>query len=334
MGEIHSPQKTGGNYVPSSIEHRIATLVKKMREKKLPVFPSDVKAWCTSLIEGTPAQSRFLEGKASEGWYRNFLRRNNLETGAFSPLEMTRAEWLTPDNLKVYYETAEGVLLKAGVAERNQHYDPKDPYSQSIIITHPERIASFDETRVELDQTHATKAKMDRSIRAGKDDRGEQLATKSSATATVVAGRIGAGLALPLYVVFSSGDSYEPAWCRHYPSDVKDAEGKVLHWRYNSNPKGSMTEEFAADYMLSILYPALQNPKKRSDAPGQQGVVFCDGVGTHLGFIVLETAVENGLEIVLRVPHLSYRLQGEDTVNFGPFKVRMPCFTLMLGDSV
>ena len=49
--------------------------------------------------------------------------------------------------------------------------------------------------------------------------------------------------------------------------------------------------------------------------------MFCDGVGTHLGLQVLEAAVENGLEIVLRVPHLSFRLQGEDTVNFGPFKV-------------
>jgi hypothetical protein len=43
---------------------------------------------------------------------------------------------------------------------------------------------------------------------------------------------------------------------------------------------------------------------------------MCDWVGTHIGFVVLETAVELGLEIVLRVPYLSFCLQGEDTVTF------------------
>jgi hypothetical protein len=44
-------------------------------------------------------------------------------------------------------------------------------------------------------------------------------------------------------------------------------------------------------------------------------------VGTHLGITVLEAAVDLGLEICLRVPHLSHILQGKDTVNFGPLKV-------------
>jgi hypothetical protein len=51
--------------------------------------------------------------------------------------------------------------------------------------------------------------------------------------------------------------------------------------------------------------------------------VICDGVGTHIGFAVLETAVELGLEVVLRVPHLSIRLQGEDTANFSVLKVKL-----------
>ncbi len=33
-------------------------------------------------------------------------------------------------------------------------------------------------------------------------------------------------------------------------------------------------------------------------------------------FVVVEKAIELGLEILLRVPNLSYVLQGEDTVNF------------------
>ena len=42
----------------------------------------------------------------------------------------------------------------------------------------------------------------------------------------------------------------------------------------------------------------------------------CDGVGTHLGYSVVMKALELGLEILLQVPHLSYALQEEDTVNF------------------
>ena len=49
--------------------------------------------------------------------------------------------------------------------------------------------------------------------------------------------------------------------------------------------------------------------------------MICDGVGTHIGFSVLEVAVQKGMEEALRVPHLSFRLQGEDTVNFGVLKV-------------
>jgi hypothetical protein len=51
--------------------------------------------------------------------------------------------------------------------------------------------------------------------------------------------------------------------------------------------------------------------------------VICDGVGTHIGFVVLETAVELGLEVVMRVSHLSFRMQGEDTMNFSVLKVKL-----------
>ena len=45
-------------------------------------------------------------------------------------------------------------------------------------------------------------------------------------------------------------------------------------------------------------------------------MLICDGVGTHLGYHVVKMAIELGIEIMLRVPHLSFVLQGEDTVNF------------------
>ena len=86
--------------------------------------------------------------------------------------------------------------------------------------------------------------------------------------------------------------------------------------------RGVSQEELAKDYMESTLHPALGSPPSRNEDPRQQCVVICDGVGTHIGLSVLEAAVELGIEVVLRVPHLSFRLQGEDTVIFSVLKVR------------
>ncbi len=46
-----------------------------------------------------------------------------------------------------------------------------------------------------------------------------------------------------------------------------------------------------------------------------------NGVGTHLGYHVVKKAIDLGMEILLRVPHLSFVLQGEDTMNL---KVKTP----------
>ena len=326
-GRIPSPQKPGGVFVPSSIEDRIVRLIKGLRQRKLPVFGDDVMGWCTEFIKGTPYAAYFPDGKASVGWYRGFLRRTGMTTGTVRPLEITRSEWLTEENLATYYDVAEGVLLNAGVAVRNTAYVPGEPFSQSILITRPERIVSFDETRLELDCTRTSKARTDRVVRSGYEDRGESLATKSSATASAICGRTGTGLALPPYIVFSSGQTFQHSWAPAYVSEVLDSNGQRIQWRYNHNAKGSVTEEWAADYLKQIIAPALHGTKPAAEAPGEQGVIFCDGVGTHLGITVLETAIEMGAEVILRVPHLSFVLQGEDTINFGPLKVSYNCIS-------
>jgi hypothetical protein len=64
------------------------------------------------------------------------------------------------------------------------------------------------------------------------------------------------------------------------------------------------------------LKPALGYPLTRDTHPGEQGGVMCDGVGSHLCYNVIEKAIEMGMEILLRVPYLSYIVQGEDIVNF------------------
>jgi hypothetical protein len=145
------------------------------------------------------------------------------------------------------------------------------------------------------------------------------MVTKSSSTATAACGRNGIGEALPPYIVLSSGISMTTRWTR--TGLETEVNGRKLGWRFNHNKKGSLNSHGLMDYTQTVLKPAAYMAKPRSEQPGQQAVVICDGVGTHLGLQVLEGALENGMEILLRVPNFSFLLQGEDTCNFGPLKV-------------
>jgi len=218
---------------------------------------------------------------------------------------------------RVGQEVSKGVLLKAGVSVVNPDYDPEVPYSQEILITHPERICSYDQTKMELECAKGGKGRKDWTLKAGPDDDGTTVVTKSDKCAFAVCGRLGDGRSLPVFMCFASGDSYEPSWAPHNVcEDILDKDDNPLPWRYISNAKGSITEEYCAIYIETVLHPVLGYPKPRSSHPGEQGEIICDGVGTHLGYHVLKKALELGMEIIMRVPHLSFALQGEDTVNF------------------
>ncbi len=75
---------------------------------------------------------------------------------------------------------SKGVLiLKAGVAVLNPDFDPAVPYSQEILITRPERICSYDETKMELDCTKGGKGKSGRCPTTGPGDDGTVVVAKS-----------------------------------------------------------------------------------------------------------------------------------------------------------
>jgi hypothetical protein len=85
------------------------------------------------------------------------------------------------------------MLINAGVAVKNPTYDPSEPYSEELIIVAPERICSYDKTRVELDCTDPSKGLTDRIVRVGTKDDGTSLVTKSRKTTFAVCGRLGDG---------------------------------------------------------------------------------------------------------------------------------------------
>jgi len=151
-------------------------------------------------------------------------------TCALRPLEQTRSAWYTPENLESYFNVARDVLINAGVAELNPNYDHNVVYNEEIIITHPERIYSYDETRMEMAYTDSTKGESDKIVKPLGDD-GTTVVTKSSKTGSACCRRLGDGRPLPVFIVFASGDSLELAWCLDVvAANIFDNEGNPLPW--------------------------------------------------------------------------------------------------------
>jgi hypothetical protein len=83
------------------------------------------------------------------------------------------------------------------------------------------------------------------------------LVTKSRCTATAVCGRTSDGRGLPVYIVFNSGARLAGGWTWDYTSDVLDADGNRIKWRFASNEKGSLNEEGCEDYLRNTSAPLL-----------------------------------------------------------------------------
>jgi len=90
-----SPQKPGSVSLPSHIEKKIATVFRGLRERKFPVFASEIMRWAAGEIAETDYAIKFPDGKPSEVWYRGWLRRMEFTTGILRPLERARSDKYT-----------------------------------------------------------------------------------------------------------------------------------------------------------------------------------------------------------------------------------------------
>jgi hypothetical protein len=73
-----------------------------------------------------------------------------------------------------------------------------------------------------------SKGKQDRGLRAGVEDDGEYIITKSISCATVLCGRLGPGEALPPYTVFASSNACHLAWAPRFSPDIKNMDGGYM----------------------------------------------------------------------------------------------------------
>ena len=87
--------------------------------------------------------------------------------------------------------------------------------------------------------------------------------------------------------------------------------------RFWTNEKGGVTGDLGIKYIRGCIEPCI--PDLSVERPA---VLIMDGHGSHFTLEVLRYCRSIGLVIVLRPPHTTHILQGEDVVHFAEFKPR------------
>ena len=117
------------------------------------------------------------------------LQAYELESESVKPVEVERVSWTTPENLRKHYAVVEKVAIERGYGVANAEYDESDPSSPRILWTKPERVNSFDEKKLTLDQNSKNKSNKNRTlIKPAMGDVGKCVATHTTQAATLCAG--------------------------------------------------------------------------------------------------------------------------------------------------
>ncbi len=80
-----------------------------------------------------------------------------MRTGNQRPLELLRGKWCTAENMERHYKVVADTLVEAKLAVWNPDFDDSKPHSRMIHITKPDKVLSFDETRLTMDCTDSSK---------------------------------------------------------------------------------------------------------------------------------------------------------------------------------
>lgn len=224
-----------------------------LREMKMPIFRFMVLNYVNALIEGTVIAENLRHREVRRHWYYNWLHRcHRLKMADITPLELTGAQWATPENAKKHYDTLSEILVDKGLAAVNPAYDEQVPYSVRLIITRPERIFSMDETHLTNDNWENSKSKINRNAVASGWSR-EVLSNKSGGDGTAIGGSSADGKDLPAFFIFASnivhpGDvqPYSLPLCRRMnPLDPT----QPLPCRFFCKDKDGVTEDVGVRYV-------------------------------------------------------------------------------------
>ena len=168
-----APLKRGKNrtaVVPEKVEKHLYETVVAARAQNLPVFKELVIGNLMLWLEGTVEEEAHFskEGVLSmskfNNWYYSWLKDYQLNTEAVKPIEVERATWTTPANLLKHYAVIEKVAIERGYGITNKDYDESGPDSPRLLWTKLERVFSFDEKKLTLDQNAKNKSNTNRTM--------------------------------------------------------------------------------------------------------------------------------------------------------------------------
>jgi len=306
--------------IPVEVEHKLEDLVLVLREMNLPCFRFMIINYVNTLIRGTDIADKLKHKEVRRWWYYNWLNRcKRLKTANLKPLEVTRAQWATVENIKKHYDMLAEIFVKLNLAVPNPNYDPTVKLSERVIIVKPGRIFSMDETRLTNDSTEKNKSKRNRSLVGKTGDSAETLANKGGGDGTGIGGSSADGRDLPGFFIFAKdiihaadiAASKLPVCRRPDPQDPS----KPMACRLWTNEKGGMTGDLGVRYIRGCVEPCLPDL-----SPENPAVLIMDGHGSHFTLELLTYCRQIGLHIILRPPHTTHILQGEDVVHFNVFK--------------
>ena len=181
----------------------------------------------------------------------------------------------------------------------------------------------MDETRLTNDTTACSKAKSCRIVLAREGDCGETIVNKGGGDGTGIGGSSADGMDLPGFFIFANNiihagaqdsdvaEHVRPVCRRSDPENL----GKPLPCRFWANAKGGVTGDLGIRYTRGCIEPCLPDL-----SPEHPAVLIMDGHGSHFTLDLLEYCRGIGLHVVLRPPHTTHVLQGEDVAHFGVFK--------------
>lgn len=319
------PAKPGKPLViPEWVEHRLEHLVNALRELHMPVFRSMIINYANVLIAGTVLQEQLKFRELRRHWYYKWLGRcqTGLHTGNIRPLELTRAQWAIPENLEHHYAQLAQMLVQHGIAVSNPTYNPNKAYDEVVKIIKPGRIISMDETRLTNDTMEAHKGKNNRSLLSKGDD-GTTVVNKGGGDGTGIGGSTADGMDLPGFFIFANdiihageqdcdvAREVRPQCRRLNPAEP----GRLLECRFWANAKGGVTGDLGVRYIRGCVEPSIPEL-----SPSNPAILIMDGHGSHFTLELLQYCRSIGLHILLRPPHTTHILQGEDVQHFMVFK--------------
>ena len=305
------------------VESKLEMLVLVMREMKIPIFMHMILTYANKLIQGTELEEQFKHSEVRKHWYYNWLGRcQRLKTGNIRPLEVTRAKWATAEHARRHYEILAELMVELKIAVTNPDFDEEVPMSEVVKIVKPGRIFSMDETRLTNDTTAMHKGKQNRSLLAKEGDDGTTHVNKGGGDGTGIGGSGVDGLDLPAFFIFAldilhAGSQNDDVAVGNRPvcRRADPATGKPLECRFWANKKGGVTGDLGVRWIRGCLQPAVPDI-----SPENPAILIMDGHGSHFTLELLSYCRAIGLHVVLRPPHTTHLLQGEDVQHFAVFK--------------